>query len=583
MTNYTEQLTRYVANFIDELANSGIKHVVISPGSRSTPLAILSAAHKKIKKWVVIDERSAAFFALGMAKQTGHPVALICTSGTAAANYLPAIIEAYYGRVPLIALTADRPHELRDIGASQTMNQNNMYANFVKYYHEMAPPKSDEAMLRYARRRARYAVHEAKANNAGPVHLNFPFQEPLVPQLTLENLWGQADDKKFHDMYEGEKFLHDNDVKRIANRLTTFEKGVIVCGPQVDETLNDAIVMLSERLQIPILADPLSQLRVGSHEKKNVITNYDAIFKSATMRKKLRPDYIIRFGAMPISKSYSFYIEEHHDVLQMVVENNESIREPTNHASEFIFAHSTLFCEQLIPYIEAQATSANWLDLWLQKERTVSESIQQRKPDLLTEGSVVEHLLATIPNKSTLFVANSMPVRDLDTFLMPMEKELTIHANRGVSGIDGITSTALGIAATTNVKPTLLIGDLSFYHDLNGLLIAKQYELNITIILINNDGGGIFSFLPQAKEATHFETLFGTPHDLDFSHVVQMYGGSYVLAKTASELQYALKQVYEENGLSVIEVRTDRNENVKEHRELWESIEQRLIPNDKFV
>lgn len=575
--NHIEHLTRYTANFIDELVNSGVEHVVISPGSRSTPLALLCTEHPKLREWVIVDERSAAYFALGIAKKTKQAVALVCTSGTAAANYLPAIVEAYYGRIPLLVLTADRPHELRHVGASQTINQLNMYGNFVKHFEEMGLPDSSEKSLRYVRNRASNAVHQASQGNPGPIQLNFPFREPLVPDLTLENLWGERNGLPYNWTMEGKKCLASWQVEDITEKLRNNPKGVIVVGPQVDEALAESIVHLSEKLHIPILADPTSQLRAGKHKKAHIIANYDAIFRVESVRKALQPDYIIRFGAMPISKHYLFYVQTHEAAMQFVVENDGEMREPTNHDSSHLFVEGTLLCEQVLARLDTYEADRAWLQGWQRKEKIAREIVQASANKQLTEGEVITQVMQAIPTQSDLFIANSMPVRDLDTFFMPTDKTITVHANRGVSGIDGITSSMLGIAAVAHVKPTLVIGDLSFYHDLNGLLTAKQYKLDATIVLINNDGGGIFSFLPQAREAKHFEALFGTPHGLDFSKAIELYGGTYECIDEIAALQKALEQAYKHKGLNVIEIQTNRQENVTAHRELWDAIGREMM------
>lgn len=574
--NHTEKLTRYTANFVDELVCSGLRHVVISPGSRSTPLAMLCSEHEEIEEWVLIDERSAAYFALGIAKEQKQPVALVCTSGTAAANYFPAIVEAYYARVPLVVLTADRPHELREVGASQAINQIDMYGKFVKDFLEMAPPEDTPEMIRYVRSRAAHAVQKAEQGNPGPVHLNFPFREPLLPDLSLDNLWGKQTDSCYNFPYEGTKRLYEYQLQILTEKIYGKQKGLFVCGPQVDEQLKEKITALSEKLQVPILADPLSQLRAGSHHKTTIISGYDAMFRSKTIREILKPDYIIRFGAMPISKSFLFYVEEHEDVLQIVVEDYENMREPTNHASEYIFTDGSLLCEDLLAYVERE-TNGDWLSKWRQMNDVINEELTVASDVKLTEGEAVREMMEVLPDRSRLFVANSMPVRDLDTFFLPTDKHIFVHANRGVSGIDGTVSSALGVAATTKEHVTLIIGDLSFYHDLNSLFAAKHYEIDITILLINNNGGGIFSFLPQAQEEKHFEALFGTPLNIEFEKAISMYGGAYELVDSKQHLQEALHQSYKRGGLTVLEVQTDRSENVLWHKQLWEKIEQRLL------
>src|SRR5690625_3845232 len=261
--NHTESLTRYVASFVDELVKNGLTDVVISPGSRSTPLAMTVCEHEGLNEWVMIDERSAAFFALGMAKETKRSVALICTSGTAAANYFPAIVEAHYGRVPLIVLTADRPHELRDVGAPQAIEQIKMFGEYIKWFQEMALPEASERMLAYVRGKAARAVYEGKRGNPGPVHLNFPFREPLVPDFTLDHLWGDHREQSHYPTFDGEKRLTTNQLNELLEKLSGKQRGVIVCGPQVNEELASAITTLASKWDLPVLADPLSQLRAG--------------------------------------------------------------------------------------------------------------------------------------------------------------------------------------------------------------------------------------------------------------------------------------------------------------------------------
>lgn len=578
--NYTEALTRYTANFIDELTDHGLRHVVISPGSRSTPLAVLCAEHERIKDWIVVDERSAAYFALGMAQATQTPVALVCTSGTAAANYLPAVVEAYYARVPLLILTADRPHELRDIGASQTINQIGMYHHFVKQFYEMAAPSSSPEMLGYVRNRALRAMKIAMENNPGPVHVNFPFREPLMPDIRLEDLWGRKERGHFSLLFSSKKQLARADLNSLREFMLSNPNGLFVCGPQTDLALQKEINELSKFLQVPVLVDPLSQLRTGMKNHEQIITTYDTFFRSAAIRKKLKPDYIIRFGAMPVSKHYSFYLAEHRDVTQFVVENNDTVREPTNHDSHYIIADAARLCRDLRSELDLEEKEAEpWLASWKKLDREVSLSLQAVTHPKLTEGIAIRKVIEQLPTGSHLFVANSMPIRDVDTFLLQTEKRITVYANRGVSGIDGTLSTALGVAATG--KPvTLIIGDLSFYHDLNSLLIAKRYELPIKIVLINNNGGGIFSFLPQAEEDKYFEHLFGTPLDIDFKHAVDMYGGDYKLVEDENELELALKM--DKQAFSVVEIQTDRQENVSWHRKIWNDIIKRLEQDDEI-
>lgn len=573
---HIESLTRYYAHFIDELTHQGVHDIVISPGSRSTPLAMLAVENKHVREWILVDERSASYFALGLAKQTNRPVALICTSGTAAANYYPAVIEASHGRVPLIVLTADRPHELRDVGAPQAMNQLNLYGDFVKQFYEMSLPEATDAMLNYVRNRAQRAVLYAMEGNPGPVQLNFPIREPLTPDLTLPNLFNETAEIRQNKPEIGKRLIDSSAIDSFTKVLQSKKRPVIVCGPQTDKNLSEAIVNLSERLDIPIIADPLSQIRSTKINQTRVIDSSDAFLKSKTIRENLAPDMIIRFGSMPISKSYLFYITENKDASHYVIDSTSDVREPTNQQVNYLITDGELFIDAVLKK-EIEINVAAWTNKWIRYNDLARKELRKENHGRLTESGAIQTVLKNIPNQSELFIANSMPVRDLDTFYEVDEKNVYIYGNRGVSGIDGVVSTALGIAAASKKSVTLVIGDLSFYHDLNGLLAAKHYKIDITILLINNDGGGIFSFLPQAEEGQHFEKLFGTPLGIDFSHSVLMYGGSYLLIKETEDLSAALTKSYLTPGLKVIEIQTNREENVKWHQDLWKKVEQTIL------
>lgn len=573
--NHTESLTRYVTRFVDELYQNGLRDVVISPGSRSTPLALSFAAFSSIKHWVNMDERSAAFFALGIAKQTKRPVALVCTSGTAAANYYPAIIEAFYSRVPLLVLTADRPHELRDVGAPQAINQIHLYGDYVKLFHDMSLPELTDQQGTYVRGKASAAYKTANTANRAAVQINFPFREPLVPDFSLENLWSADKDTPHLEVKQGKKQLLKEQLTALHNQFSTKQKGIIMCGPMEDQQAQKEIIALANAWQLPLFADPLSQLRSGDGDKSNMIESYDAILKHKQTRDLFKPDFVIRFGAQPVSKPYTLWLKENAQIVHYVVEEAEGYREPIGHQSTVIYADPQLFCEGLVtnpvPHFDQQ-----WLKDWQKGNRMAKQVLQESTSPFVTEGHVVQHIAEIIPNNSTFFVGNSMAIRDVDTFWFNTDKQIRILANRGANGIDGVTSSALG-AATAVDRVTLLLGDLSFFHDQNGLFMTKHYSLNITIVLVNNNGGGIFSFLPQAKqEVEHYEELFGTPMDLDFSHVVTLYQGQYTNPTDWQAFQTALEKSYQTEGLSVIELKTDRNDNVAWHEEKWQTIARHL-------
>lgn len=579
-----------VQAFVDELYRSGLRHVVICPGSRSTPLAMAFAIDGRIRIWMHIDERSAAFFGLGMAKRLGKPVALLCTSGTAAANFYPAIVEAHLTHVPLVVLTADRPHELRDVGAPQAIDQNRLYGVYAKWFVEVALPEATNGALRYVRALAGRAVAQAQSIPAGPVHLNFPFREPLTPEpLTDQPLPDLAsrDSTAWYGRANGAPYIEVSNaplavpaperMQQLAESLRAKTRGLILAGPQRNAALAEPLVRLARTLGYPILADPLSQVRTC--ERDPVLTSYDAFLRSEHFVERAQPEVILRFGAMPTSKPVLLYLKRYADCPQMVIDGNMGWEEPTQLASMMVHADPAAFCENLLSLLKSREIRNAWMAAWQTAENITREvlqgAIEQFEP--LFEGRVFPELAAALPEHATLYVGNSMPVRDLDTFFWRRGGHLRILGNRGANGIDGLTSCALGASAVSEGEPTVLVvGDLSFLHDLNGLLAAQLHNLNLTVVLINNDGGGIFSFLPQANYPAHFEQLFGTPSGLDFRAAAQLYGGTFWRIERWEQFREALSQSFTGGGLHIIEVPTERESNVRMHRQLWQLVDAAL-------
>lgn len=577
-----EGTTLYLGAFVDELVRSGLKHIVVSPGSRSTPIAVLAAEHPELKVWIQIDERSAAFFALGLAKSSRQAVALLCTSGTAAANYFPAIAEANLSRVPLIVLTADRPHELRDVGAPQTIDQLGMYGSHVKWFMEMPLPEQSPAMLRHARVMASRAVMTSQVAPRGVVHLNFPLREPLLPDLEHPQLYESERAASYTSISAAKAGLASGELEQLAAGLLAADKGVIVCGPHDDPALAPLIIELAERLGYPLVADPLSQLRSGSHHKELVIDSYDSFLRVEAITDELAPDVLLRFGAMPVSKPLLQYMNKHKHARHIVVDE-AGWRDPTLLVSDRVLAEPATLCEQLNGWLKQHQSDgkavSSWLLRWQQVQhitaQVLNEAVEKEYDEELFEGTVVTQLQQLMQAGSTLFVGNSMPIRDVDSFWRNNNRDIRIMANRGANGIDGLVSTAMGISALEE-GTVLLLGDLSFYHDLNGLLGAKLHQLNITIVVINNDGGGIFSFLPQAGMDKHFELLFGTPIGLDYEHAAKLYGGAFTRAASWEQFQAAFLAAQQGRGLHIIELPTNRAANVAQHRSIWPVLEQRL-------
>ena len=566
--NHQESLTAYIAAVVAELIFSGVTDVVVSPGSRSTPMAMIMAEHPDLKVHIHVDERSAAFFALGIAKSLNRPVAILCTSGTAAANYFPAIVEARYARVPLIVLTADRPHELREVGAPQAIDQIHLYGKHVKWFSEMALPEKSDEIIRYARTVCARAVAIATSAPAGPVHLNFPFREPLIPKLDEELFELNERPNGYIKVQNGDLTLSDEHFQEIAKRLTKTNKGVIICGNMGDPEFPKAVTQLAEQLNFPIMADPLSQLRSGQHSLENIIETYDTFLRVDDAKSFLKPDVILRFGAMPISKALTIFLKENGSAEQYVIDGGGGWRDPSALSTNMIFCNESLFCEKLLTYTVPNSSS-EFLTKWKKINELTKENMNAlRDITELSEGKLFYQLAEMVPEGATLFVGNSMPIRDLDSFFLNNNKAIKVMANRGANGIDGTVSTALG-AALYSKSIYLVLGDLTFFHDLNGLIAAKLYNIDINILLVNNNGGGIFSFLPQSEHPKNFELLFGTPLDLEFEHAVKMFKGEFTKIEDWDHLESEMKKATHQTGLKVYELRTNRDNNRDEHREFW--------------
>ena len=648
LTPHTRALTLWVGAIIDELATGGVTNFVVCPGSRSTPLALAVARHPLARVWVLLDERSAGFFALGIAQQSGRPAALICTSGTAAANFLPAVAEADLARVPLLVLTADRPPELRDNGAPQTINQVHLYGPRTRWFSELPPPADTPELLRYARTVAARAIAVSRSAPAGPVHLNLPFREPLVPdRATLEDLFecrgntpsaqqsavngipGSVAPPTVH-VVAAPRHFGDELLLTLSATLAQHQHGLIICGPDCPPGLAPAVARLATRLGYPILADPLSGVRHGPHDRQFVLSAYDAFLRDERFVARHAPTIVLRFGAMPTAKPVLQLLQRHPTAHQIIVDAGGGWREPTSLAAEHLACDPVWLCDALSgdrgqpsvvsgqwsavsgqwsvvsgqssvvsgqppvvsgqsPVVSGQPSVASgqqsainnqqstisnpppWAHAWLTAEyaarAAITEALVGR--ERLSEPGVFGELAALLPDGATLFVGNSMPVRDCDTFFASTERRITILGNRGANGIDGLVSTALGAVAAGAAPLVMVIGDISLYHDSNGLLAGKLHALDATIVLINNDGGGIFSFLPQASEADRFELLFGTPHGLSFAPLAALYGACYTLAETWAQFHAAVGAGIGGRGLHLIEVRTERGQNVADHRAIW--------------
>jgi 2-succinyl-5-enolpyruvyl-6-hydroxy-3-cyclohexene-1-carboxylate synthase len=577
--------------FVDELARAGLRHVCICPGSRSTPAAVSFARHPLIKKWLHLDERSASFFAMGIAQALEEPVAVVCTSGTAAANFLPSVIEARYGVTPLILITTDRPPELWDWGAPQAMDQTGLFGAHAKWSVTMPPPEATPELFRYVRALAGRVHATALATPAGPVHVNMSFREPLSPVEAPEELQrAGADLEALYGREMGQPYTHISAgvlapdpavIQRLSRELRATERGVIVCGPQRLGLPTHAVASLASRLGYPVLADPLSQARTGllpneallkQGAQETVIDTYDLFLRDPELAESLAPEVVVRFGAWPTSKWLTTYLEQNRRSRHILVAS-DGWSDPSHLNSELVRADSGLFCQALADGA-ATSRSTKWLKRWTTARDRAREAAHAQLGEMeeLFEGKLFSELAELLPEGSALFAGNSMPVRDMDTFLAGTRKEIRCLANRGVNGIDGVVSTALGHSGAWEGRTVLVIGDISFYHDMNGLLAARRYGMDATIIVVNNDGGGIFSFLPQANYPEFFEEYLGTPHGLEFGPVAELYGLSHTKVGTWDEFRSAVSASLATPGTAIVEVPGDRKRNFELHRQVSDAV-----------
>ena len=573
--------------FIDQLAALGVKHACISPGSRSTPLTYILSKNKKIKSFIHFDERSSAFFALGLAKATGKPVLVVTTSGTAVAELYPAIIEAYQQRTPLIICTADRPAELVGTGANQTINQHNIFKNHIRWFRDIGLPSISDVGFHYLQKIAIKAFRISTSVDKGPVHLNFPFQKPLEPfsytdkvgkriirikpqQLTIHN-----------SQISVPKFEKSKDFKKIVNQLVDSKKGIIlVGGMEYDDKLIKKIKELSTLLKYPVFADGISQLRFNVNKKdQNILSNFNLIITSKRFVNERNPEIILQFGKTPTSSIMETFLEET-DAIRYTIDAYGDKHDPARNAKATFTINPASFCEILISQLGEEnfrRQKSNWFKDFIRADE-ISEKVKSRiidKAKFPNEPSSIREIIKLIPSGSNLIIGNSLPVRDLDSIAYKTSKRITIHFNRGASGIDGITSTALGIASR-NKKTFLITGDLSFLHDLNALATAVKYSIPIVIIVINNNGGGIFESLPIAKKVKHFDKFFTTPHNLDLAEIVKSFGINHRLISTRRELQQYLRNMLNHNIPSVLEIQTDAVKSVELRAKIFNEVKKHL-------
>ncbi len=548
--------------FVRRLYELGLEHVVISPGSRSTPLTLAFAAHAGIKKYIHVDERSAAFTALGIAQSSRKPAALVCTSGTAVANYLPAVTEAAQANAPMMVLSADRPSALIGVGASQTIDQNRIFGNYTGFFYDCGLPTEGERQLSRLQKAAEQAyMHALKAE--GVSHINFPFKKPLEPTKRYFNTIRKENNEHI-DMFitdpphEESHQLDLND--HTWSNIIAAEKPVIVVGPRVKGADNRTVLRLAETLKAPILAEAGSQVPLS----EQLIQHYDGFLRSADIREELKPDLILRFGKQPISKAVFTYLRQHLDVEQISFTDFGNLADETLTATQFIHFSG----EIQIPEVSGSAPK-KWFRAWKDKELKFADQRGRilKAANSLTDGFIFDEASSILPDNAFVMLSNSFPVRD---FELIADYHPNTFVNRGAAGIDGIISTSVGLSIADNSPGVAFIGDIAFIHDANGLRLADRVKKPLIFILLNNGGGTIFRMLPINNISEVYESYFETPQHVSFTHLCKAHGVSHNLVTAKEQFRPIFEKALTRDKVQVIECITNPNSSMKERSRLWD-------------
>ncbi|HET7509408.1 MAG TPA: 2-succinyl-5-enolpyruvyl-6-hydroxy-3-cyclohexene-1-carboxylic-acid synthase [Solirubrobacterales bacterium] len=571
----TNANTALSSAFVEELARGGVRLAVISPGSRSTPLAVALWRQPEIEVSVIVDERSAGFFALGAAQASGEPVALLCTSGTALVNYHPAVVEADESAIPLLVLSADRPPELRGVGAGQTIDQIKTFGSSVRWFCEVGTHAADDDGLLHYRATACRALAAARGETRpGPVHLNLPWREPLAPipvegavtatdELALEGRGERPLTAVTRIDPEPSVFLLDE----VAGHIGDAISGVIIAGRQLDPELREPLAHLARVSGFPILADPTSQLRCGPHDRSHVVAAYDLLLREEHFARSVVPELVLRFGEMPTSKPLRAWLAES-GADQIVVDPYGGWNDPSRRAAAILRADPTELASGWAARLEGLEGRERPLpERWLEGEAAAQTALSEAfaAETEITEPALHRALGAAHRDGDLVYTASSMPIRDQESFLAPGDADARFLSNRGANGIDGLVSSGIGAARASGRPTTIITGDLGLLHDIGGLAALREVDTPVRIVVIDNDGGGIFHFLPQeeAMDAEEFEALLGTPRGVDAAKAAALFDLPHRRLESLAGLPEALAA-----GTGLIEVKTDRGTNVEAHREL---------------
>ncbi|HET9158381.1 MAG TPA: 2-succinyl-5-enolpyruvyl-6-hydroxy-3-cyclohexene-1-carboxylic-acid synthase [Myxococcaceae bacterium] len=574
--------TLWARALVQELQRGGVSDVVVCPGSRSAPLALAAAeAGTGVRCWVVLDERVAGFFALGLALESGRPAAVLVTSGSAGTHLFPALVEAWASGLPLVALTADRPWELHGFGAAQTMPQGGLFGRFVRIAESLPVPEASSAAFRHLRAVVSRAVAAATGRPSGPVHLDVPFREPLAPvadapippALDTEALEGRGDAPFLRTVHPA-PLPPAPELEAVRRRLAAAERGVVVVGPRArSDRLGTAVHALAASYGYPLLAEAASNVRWAPGQP--AVAHLDLLLRNEGWALSARPDLVVRLGGGLCSRRVSEWLDGSGAEVVLVSEGPEPV-DPQHRSGLVLEGDAVAICEALTAVTAPRR--AAWADGFLRASSRAGAALASALATerRLTEPGVARAVVSALPAGARLLVGSSMPIRDVDAFGPTPAGAVRVLANRGLNGIDGNLSTALGVAAASAAPTVALVGDLAFLHDLGALVHARRAALSLTVVVVNNDGGGIFNFLPIAGSTPRFEALFGTPHATDLSAAAALGGARFSRAGTPSELTTVLQDLGSP-GLHVVEARVvDRATNVEVHHALGAAVARAL-------
>jgi len=581
MKNHVNRNFLWAQIFVEQLSKSGVKYASISPGSRSTPLTLAFSENSKIKTFVNIDERTSGFFALGLANKTNSPVAVVTTSGTATANLYPAIIEAFQQRIPLIVCTADRPPELQNCGANQTINQQNIYANHIRYFVNIGLPSLSMNKINRLKKITHTAVQDSLILKRGPIHLNFPFKKPLEPKTFTDSISKDSITKSKVFIYNEAGtyktgLLSKSKIAEFTGAVKKYRKGIIICGGyNYSSNFPKSCSSFASKLGYPIFAEGNSGLRFSNSSKKLILSNSTAFLKSDAFKNLIDTEIIIQFGNTPISNIVQKFIKES-KADKYLINSFGDYQDPSRTAQNVFTIAPENFCGSFLDSTKNLnfARSKEWIKKLLTYEK-ISEDIKREKIEdakFPFEGRIVTEILKLIPNNSNFMFSNSMPVRDLDFFASPNKKNINIFSNRGASGIDGIISTAAGIAAASKDPTVLIIGDLAFYHDMNSLLILKKFKVPLIIILVDNNGGGIFNMLPVSGYKKSFTKYFRTPLNIDLLGFAENYGGNVNEIENWEDLNSHFSSALKRKKFTVLRIKTNAKNSFRVREAYWQKV-----------